>query len=201
MKQSINNIKKNKWELIDPLHLIHVGFFFAREFAATGRDCIPIYYDIQAFRQFIEGEIDTDNLAYDDYNQKGDHWEFLAHFIKKIHRKNRQRIFLPEWMTDMEKKYEFYANHVRSYTIAEKLATLVSRERELHGIFEHILTAHDWDALGYGFYKYFLQRHIQLDTEDRGHGEITADLIDLEFHQDALTAFWYYRWRVYQSLT
>lgn len=200
MKQSINNIRNYDWKSAHPLSIIYITFFFAREFADTTRACVSTYGHIPAFQQFIAGEIDTDNLIYQDYNRTGDHWEFLAYFIQKIHPKNRQRVFLPEWMTDMEKKCEIYADYIGFYTTAEKLATIISRERELHRIFEHILSAHDWDSLGYGFYKYFLERHIQLDSQEGGHEEITADLINLELHQDALTAFWYYRWRAYQSL-
>ncbi len=75
--------------------------------------------------------------------------------------------------------------------------TIFSREHELPNIFEKILTAHNWNALGFGFYKYYLERHIELDGGEGGHANLVADF---ETDNKVLLKFYKARLELYQSL-
>lgn len=209
MKTYVNYINTLDWNKIHPLKIIHVSLLFAQEFAATVRACIPVYWTIDWFQEFTAGEIDTENLTYEDYHQKADHWQFLNHFLNKqknsAHFDSLQELLafnLNTWIQRLPVR--LYTDYCDSLSAEEKLLTLVSRERELQHIFQHIVTAHDWDALWYGYYKYFIDRHLELDGAEGGHEEVTKELINLDNltdHQDdMLKKFWYLRYQVYKSL-
>ncbi len=78
--------------------------------------------------------------------------------------------------------------------------TIISREQELPGIFQKILFAHDWDALGFGSYRYYLARHIQLDSQESGHGDLTTQFSqehNFELSTEVLDRFWSARFALY----
>ncbi len=51
-----------------------------------------------------------------------------------------------------------------------------SRERETGAIYARILQSQDWDASHFGFYAYYLQRHMALDSEEGGHADLLSTL-------------------------
>lgn len=75
--------------------------------------------------------------------------------------------------------------------------TIFSREQELPDIFKNILAAHDWEALGLGFYKYYLERHMELDSQDGGHAELTKGF---ELDEAVLEKFYQIRLDLYKAL-
>lgn len=88
-----------------------------------------------------------------------------------------------------------YTSIVSTMSPEHRAQTIFSREKELPGIFEEILAAHDWDALGFGFYRYYLERHIELDSGEGGHGELTEGH---ELDQDVLLHFYTNRYLFYK---
>ncbi|MBP6256966.1 hypothetical protein KA405_04635 [Patescibacteria group bacterium] len=193
-KKSIQKINAINWSEISPEKIISVSLFFAKEFASTVRSCIPLYGINDSFQQFIVGEIDTDNLQYEDYNETADHWEFLDYFMQKY-----------SLIEDVDSWERFsYTSYVNVIYPSMQLLTLVSREKDLQGIFQNLLVAHDWNRLGFGFYKYFLERHLELDGNEGGHEDLMHELIDIEKLDknqiDCLDAFWKLRLDVYDSL-
>jgi hypothetical protein len=75
--------------------------------------------------------------------------------------------------------------------------TVFSREEELTLIFEKIVAAHDWDTLGFGFYKYYLKQHILFDSGDSGHAHLTKHF---PMHEPTLEKFYKARLDLYTSL-
>ncbi len=197
---SIALINGLDWSQVEPEHLIQISLNFAIEFAQTVHDCIPTYHSNPLFQEFISGEIATNNLQYEDYHKTADHWEFLFHFVDNKTIALKTLLDLGVRDSHLFHVIKDYLQFVRPLPPDEKLATLVSREHELHGIFENMLDAHDWESLGYGFFSYFLERHIQLDSEDGGHDEIAKRLLNVKKFDKTLERFWYLRYQVYINL-
>lgn len=210
-KQSIEKIHGLDWSKAHPARIIELALFFAREFSESARRCMGTYQDIPEFQSFIAGELDTDNLQYAGYDRKEDHYSFLWHFYTGRF-DNDKYPNIPVAECDQTAKSDLinllktkiakekYSAFFNKLSHDEQMATLVSREIELKDIFAKILKAHDWEQLGYGYYKYFLERHIELDSADGGHEELTSRLIDLEDYEEVLDKFWLLRWRVYKTL-
>lgn len=187
-QKSLKIINNLDWSQADPKIIVLLSLFFAKEFSKTTRRCLDKYGEIPEFQQFIAGEIDTSNLVYEDYNGTADHYKFLEHFMGELEDQDTR---------SMKK----YLKKTEKLSVEECMASLVSREEELHGIFEKIVVAHDWEKLGLGFFKYFLERHIELDSdEDEGHQELTKNLINLSEHKKSLDSFWKLRLNVYLEL-
>lgn len=217
-KESIQKIHDLDWSKAQPARIIKQALFFAKEFPGTARECGKTYSGIPEFESFIAGELDTDNLQFADYNQKADHYLFLDHFYHGKHDRGiypeisighdvcidamgRDKLSFKKEEIACKQYLHFIENMYGTNAYDDiMMATLVSREVSLKGIFQKILKAHDWDELGYGYYKYFLERHIELDSADGGHEELTSRLVDLEDYELWLGIFWDKRWRVYKTL-
>lgn len=223
MKNYIEKIHEIKWSEISPFQIMFASLVFAKEFSQTARYFIsdkPGFGSTSQFREFIAGEIDTDNLVYDDYNRQGDHWEFLTHFmskdnfrdkLKKHHAvtsgKLRNSFGLEEYGVEIffddsltTKAIDQYQNYIETLHGEHRMATLVSREKYLHGIFQKVLESHDWDTLGFGFFRYFLERHIELDSSENGHDNLMSQVLDLEKYDFYMITFWHFRWKIYATL-
>jgi len=212
-KESIQKIHDLDWSKANPARIIRIAIFFAKEFSDTARACKKLYARVSEFEDFISGELDTNNLQYAQYGITADHHEFLSTFFWNRYNilnetgmkrgsavydcltEDNRLIYIREEI--VRNKYEVYVGNLCD---DEKMATLVSREVKLKGIFQKILNAFDWEMEGYGYYKYFLERHIELDSADGGHEELTSRLIDLEDYEEVLEKFWLLRWRVYKTL-
>jgi len=190
-KQSIREIRNIDWKAFDPLSIIFPSLFSAREFAGSLRVTLNCLQwnpkQERLLKEMAAGELQTDNLQYEDYSKVGDHWEFLNHFIEKL---DLDCSFSTHHAGDR------YDNAVKMCKASERAMTIFSREIELPGIFVEILTAHRWKDLGYVFYEYYLKRHIQLDTGEGGHGDLTKT-----FNCDprVLDHFWSIRLKLYQE--
>ncbi|MBP7847763.1 hypothetical protein KA013_00885 [Patescibacteria group bacterium] len=226
-KESIQKIHDLDWSEVPPARIVYQALCFAKEFSTTLRECYKTYHAVPEFISFYKGEIDTGNLQYADYNQKADHYKFLDHFYYGRYSKmqypyidvghaTRESLARQDRATDLKEQialsdYQILMEPLNSLRVDSMplnsllrgdsmMATLVSREESLKGIFEKILKSHKWDKEGYGYFAYFLRRHIDLDSADGGHEELTSRLIDLEDYEEVLNKFWLLRWRVYKTL-
>lgn len=188
-KQLVQQIADLPWEKASPADLILLSRGTAIEFAASLRRAMEIYADDSRLREMAEGELKTGNMTYGDYTSSGDHWEFLDHFIKKL---------------DIKPSSEHLLLAIRDYTDAleegppeERAMTVFSREEELTLIFRKIVKAHDWDALGYGFYRHYLESHILFDSGDGGHHHLTKHF---PLHEAVLDKFYTIRLKLYMAL-
>lgn len=168
-KDKVRQIRHLPWSRYHPSSIALISLFSAKEFAASLRCALETYPNDPQLKQMAEGELQTNNLVYSDYNKVGDHWEFLDHFL----RRGSGRNFKFEEQKALEFGVGQYLRTVESMTSEERAMTVFSREHELPRIFLAIRQAHPWGGFGYNFYRYYLQRHIELDSGEGGHGELT----------------------------
>jgi hypothetical protein len=187
----LNEIHAFPWDKAEPFKIILLSLATAQEFGVSLRMALEVHPDDENLRTMAAGELDTDNLTYRSYHQRGDHFQFLEYFILQF----------PTWRTSA--RTENLKNAIRGYGVImhnmspeHRAQTIFSRERELPGIFEKILGAHDWDALGFGFYRYYLERHIMLDSASGGHADLTREH---ELNEDVLLKFYGARYMLYQN--
>lgn len=187
----VEGIKNLPWHQYDPKNIIYLSWCTAMEFAKSLRYALEAYPQNQSLHEMAMGELKTNNLSYDDYNKIGDHHEFLSHFINKVTKMKEigDKVFFAR--KDYIRAVDTLGNN------KAKAMTIFSREQELPDIFKNILGAHDWDALGLGFYKYYLERHIELDSEDGGHADLTKGF---ELDEVVLEKFYQIRLNLYRSL-
>ena len=190
-KNLVQAIRELPWHLYDPKSIIYLSWATAVEFAKSLRCALEVYPQNQNLHEMALGELKTTNLSYDGYNQIGDHSEFLAHFVDKNTKMKEinDKVFFAR-KTYWEAVEALGGNKVRAMTI-------FSREQELPDIFKSILKSHDWDALGLGFFKYYLERHIELDSEDGGHADLTKEF---ELDEEVLEKFYQIRLDLYKAL-
>lgn len=162
------------------------------EFAESLRCAITAYPQNQNLDEMAGGELKTNNLSFEDYSTYGDHWEFLNHFCAK-HGINV--VSVGDKCFFAQKDYQRAVRSLGDNKV--RAMTIFSREQELPDIFHKIVDAHDWDALGLGFFKYYLDRHIAIDSADGGHGDLTKDF---EMDEDILLKFYQIRLNLYRSL-
>lgn len=168
--------------------LMVLSAYSAREFGESLRLTLELHPRNLALKQMASEELRTDNLSFGDYNQKGDHSEFLGHFIDKYD--------LLQKDSDLKRIGERYMARIRALPEMVRVMSIVSRERELPGIFTQILTAPDWKAKGLPEYRYYLQRHIDLDSDEGGH----ADMLSNFQVDDSIVPFYEARLNMYRCL-
>ena len=193
-KNIVSEITNLPWSQFDPKEIIYLSLTSAVEFAQSLRCALNVYPENTNLQQMAYGELNTNNLYYDDYSRKGDHWQFLDHFCQD----QKSGIFISvHWKYKIASACDKYYKTLESMSDAERAMTIFSREHELPNIFEEILRAHKWRALGFGFYEYYLERHIELDGEEGGHANLVADF---ETDDEVLLKFYKARLELYQSL-
>lgn len=188
-KQIVKEIARLNWAAANPDDIILLSLCTAREFSESLKLAKKVYPDDARLDEMMSGELQTDNMALDDYRKSGDHWEFLEHFVRKHDLKPSS----PTIATAMQD----YLAAVSNLSDKERAMTVFSREEELAAIFEEILKAHDWEAVGRGFYKYYLAQHILFDSGDNGHAWLTKHF---PIHEATLVKFYQDRLSLYRSL-
>jgi hypothetical protein len=188
-KQTIEEIKGINWKTFEPLSIIIVSYFAAKEFADSLRVVLRAFPVAEDLHKMGDGELNTDNMQFGGYSFRGDHWQFLEHFLNAT---------LREPISPLDhkanKRYRFYIDFLQS---RDRGVTIYSREQELPHIFREILAAHDWEGLGLGFFQYYLNRHIELDSQEGGH----ADLVkSYPLSPDVLGEFWAARLKLYKEV-
>lgn len=185
----VQQIANLDWAKASPTDIILLSLCTAKEFAASLRLAVSLYPNDERLKEMVSGELETDNMPFEDYTKKGDHWEFLDHFIKKHG--------ITSTSPKLQSAMDEYVRGVEAFSDTERAMTIFSREEELTGIFEKIVAAHDWDALGLGFYAYYLRQHIFFDSGDKGHAWLTKHF---PMHEPTLVEFYKIRLSLYASL-
>lgn len=188
----VEKIRQLPWEDYNPRKIIFISHGTAVEFAGSLRAALKVYPNNENLLAMAAGELNTDNLSFEDYQKRGDHWEFLYHFCgkNKIHGD-----VVGEKISTAVETYHHSISILGDDSV--RAMTIFSREQELPKIFKQILKAHDWEKLELGFFKYYLERHIELDSVDGGHGDLTKDFF---LGQGELFSFYQIRLRLYESL-
>ena|SRR3989344_2160106 len=188
-KSLVQDIADLPWQKANPADLILLSRGTAKEFAASLREARKLYPEDSRLTEMAEGELQTRNLVFGDYAKQGDHWEFLDFFIKELD-------IVPS-SGDLLVAMTEYNSVVEELSPEDRAMTVFSREEELTLIFRRIVDAHDWDALGFGFYRYYLESHILFDSGEGGHHHLTKHF---PLHEDVLATFYRLRLALYKSL-
>ncbi len=192
--QQITNLP---WAKYDPKAIIYLSSCSAIEFAESLRCGLIAYPQNQELQEMANGELMTNNLRFEDYSRYGDHWAFLEHFCSK-YRITRETLGMYTFGQKLLVASSNYFTGVRALGGNEVRAmTVFSREQELPGIFKTILMAHDWDKEELSFFKYYLERHIELDSNEGGHGDLTKNF---EMDENIIFNFYTLRLEMYKSL-
>lgn len=166
-KDVVEQIKNLNWENLDAYELqqlMQLSYTSAREFAEALRIAIQLHPDNKNLKEMAAGELQTNNLSFEDYRRKGDHADFLLHFLEKSGLNGDEKT----------KKYsEHYLQACKTLDKETRAMSIFSREEELPGIFERILRAKDWSAPGLAPFRYYLTEHIKLDSTEGGHADLT----------------------------
>ncbi len=190
-KHIVQKIVKLSWSKLtsrDLQNLMYLAYISAQEFAESLRSAIELYPDSKNLQMMALGELKTDNLSYEEYDNVGDHAEFLGYFIKKYSIKPDKFVSLAG---------EFYIGECSKLPQVLRAMSVFSREEELPNIFGEILSAPDWTAPGLQAFKYYLEKHISLDTEEEsGH----SDLVKKFILDERLAQFYEIRLNMYRCI-
>ncbi len=170
-KKVVKQIRELKWDSLnskDIQRLMVLSGYSALEFAESLRLALELNPDNQSLQEMAKEELKADNLSFGDYNKHGDHGEFLWHFIKKYGLDSRN--------PDLQNVGETYMQRVRALGPEVRVMSIVSRETELPGIFTKILTANNWRAKGLPEFRYYLERHVALDSAEGGHADMLRSM-------------------------
>ena len=171
-KKIVEEIRSIPWpnaDLPTMLNLMILSGYAALEFSKSLKIARLIHPNSEAFELMAAGELETDNLQFGDYSKKGDHFEFLWHFIDKhgLPAMNSATVAVDAG--------EAYLKRVFGMDYNTRVMSIVSREQELPGIFEAILKAEGWDEHpALQAFRYFLKRHIELDSGEGGHADLLS---------------------------
>jgi hypothetical protein len=170
-KEYVRRIKALPFENMDSHELQQVWYLSwvaAVEFAEALRLALRVHPDHPGLRVMAMGELDTTNLALADFQQPGDHHEFLGYFLRK-------HGVMEPMTAKLGEHADRYLTACRSLDDHTRAMTVFSREEELAGIFARILDAKDWTAPGLYAFNHYLSTHIVLDSSEGGHHELTSD--------------------------
>ncbi len=170
-KTIIKKIKALNWKALDESNLQNLmilSAYSALEFAESLQIALFHYPNHLGFKEMAKGELNTKNLAHGDYNKQGNHSEFLWHFIKKY-----SLVQTREAITISGTRY---IDNIRQFDEKTRVMSIISREHELPGIFQQILTASSWNAPGLPEFKYYIETHVTLDSNAGGHADLVSDL-------------------------
>ncbi len=168
--------------------LMILSAYAAREFAESLRITLALHPESTEFRDMSVGELDTNNIQHEEYSRTADHADFLWYFIEKY------QVFQhhPEAITAGES----YLNRVRVLPREVRAMSIVSRERELPGIFEQVLKATDWSTPALRAFRHYLVEHIRLDSMEGGH----ADLLSNFQVTNSVSSFYQARLEIYRCI-
>ncbi len=189
-KEVVAEIRGLNWKsLQEPQleRLMQISHGAAEEFAEALRIGLQVYKSDDNLQQMARGELKANNLKHGDYDKRGDHSEFLAHFLE------REGSQLSPEVQDAIQKYRVICSNL---TPEVRAKTVFSREEELSGIFAAILCNEHWSTETLQAFRYYLQKHIELDSEDGGH----ADLVSAYEIDDVVLPFYEARLDLYRVI-
>jgi len=197
-RKTVEQIQSLHWEKLDTPQLkslMVLSGYAAKEFGQSLRIALKLYPQDAALQEMAREELKTDNLRLGDYNRKGDHAEFIWHFIDKYDLTNK----VPPTIVTAG---EAYLQAVDSLDSNVRAMSIFSREKELPGIFAKIVDAPTWRAptaattAGLPEFSYYLKRHIELDSGDGGH----ADKVKHHTINDSVDKFYQQRLNLYRCI-
>lgn len=196
---SVEKIRTLLWGAVPLCDLVVASAYSALEFAESLRIALKLFPDSLPLRQMAEEELETTNLRFGNYNERGDHAAFLWFYIDKFN-------LLAHTAPHVVKACEDYIQKIRTLPEEVRVMSIVSREVELPGIFQEIRQVLENKTLFSSTpmpewawaYRYFVEEHIRLDAQPGGHAEQVADLLPLD--DDRVEEFWELRLELYQSL-
>lgn len=189
-KDTVQQIRDLPWSRYHPFSIVTLSLASAMEFAESLRCAIKVHPGNKDLLKMAQGELATDNLVFGGYRGTGDHWQFLDNFVSRF------GVHTKAMATKQDTAVITYLANMKMMTDDERAMTVFSREHELPGIFEEILKAHDWRVYGLSFYEYYLRRHIELDSGDEGHGQLTEGF---DLNERVLDKFYSARLAMYQE--
>jgi len=190
-KLVVKEILGLNWESLNEKELqklMILSAFSALEFADSLRLTVNLNPKNSSLKKMADEELNTENLSFKDYHKRGDHSQFLWHFIDKY--------ALIQKFPYIKKAGENYIKKVKTLSPEIRVMSIVSRENELPGIFTRVLTAKKWQAHGLPEFKYYLKRHIFLDSHEGGH----ADMLSAFKIDNRVADFYKIRLEVYKSI-
>lgn len=200
-KHYIKLVEQLDWSKADPYLLVYYSELIAAEFEQALSESLAIHaWNNAQTSMTITHALYTgyaDLLEFEDSGKRSSQSLFLVHFMnmdkryKKFCSKNPSGSGLLPPLPFLK-----YDNFCRTLINQERFETIVSRVSVLPGIFQKILNAHDWRALGLGFYEYYLSENIRFYSEG-GYADL---LKDVELHEDVLATFWQAYYEMYESL-
>jgi hypothetical protein len=188
-KELVQQIANLDWQRAKPQDIIILSRCTAKEFAESLRKALDLYPQDERLLEMVKGELKTDNMIYEGYVTRGDHWEFLDYFITKLN--------ITPSISNLPLAMNEYGKALDSFGPSERAMTVFSREEELTRIFRKISDAHDWNRLGLGFYKHYLESHILFDSGKEGHHHLTKHF---PLHENMLKEFYTLRLKLYEAL-
>ncbi len=192
-KQIVKSIRDLRWENLpaeDLQKLMILAEYSAREFAESLRIALQIYPENEELQEMAHGELNTNNLKFKDYEDRGDHSHFLEYFIAKYHLNQK-------FSSEVIGAGDEYLVEIRKLPKEVRAMSIFSREQELPGIFQRILQAKNWKIQGLPEFKYYLEQHILLDSSSGGHSDLVQDfLVD-----DRMEKFYKIRFNMYKVIS
>lgn len=146
----------------------YLSWVAAVEFGEALRLSLKLYPDHPGLQEMAIGELETANLALEDFQHEADHHEFLEYFLRK-------HDVMDEMEAEMGADAQAYLAACRALDPHTRAMTVFSREEELAGIFARFLDAKDWSAPGLYAFKHYLTTHIVLDSSEGGHHDLISD--------------------------
>lgn len=187
----VKEIRDLKWGSLSPgdlQKLMVLSAYSALEFAESLRLALKTHPKNSALKRMAKEELSTDTLSFGGYARQGDHADFLWHFIRTYGLLGKHKA--------LQNRGKAYLQQVRLLSPEVRVMSIVSREKELPGIFARILTAKNWKAKGLPEYRYYLERHIVLDSAVGGHADMLSNMpID-----DRVADFYRARLNMYRCL-
>lgn len=161
----------------------------AVEFAESLRIALQLDPANLDLRAMAAGELQTDNLQFEEYRAVGDHSDFLTYFIAKTGVQPTQ---------ETAAAIAHYLTACRTLRDETRAMSIFSREQELPGIFDRIVNNPNLAATpALQAFGYYLRAHIALDSSEGGHGQLTQSMpIDPE----SVLAFWRARLDLYRAI-
>ena len=189
-KNVVEEIRSLNWKVLKEPQLeklMHISHGAAQEFAEALRIGLRVYKGDENLQTMARGELKADNLRFGDYQARGDHSEFLEHFLRKA---------AMEPSAEVHDAIQKYLAACRALSPEVRAKTVFSREEELSGIFTAILENEHWTTEALQAFRYYLERHIELDGEDGGH----ADLVRAYKIDDVVLPFYEARRDLYRVI-
>lgn len=161
--------------------LMYLSWIAATEFAQSLRLALEVYKDDKMLQKLAKEELHTNNLRFKGYKDRADHSDFLFYFLSTIKMFDTNACVEPGMLRpEVIKVGREYMRRVEMIKKSTRVMSIPSREKELSGFFAQILKNPLFKAknlpLHLQAYKYFLERHIRIDSKPGGHRDLSKHI-------------------------